>query len=189
MTRQQAMEYDSRLSKKLQDYARNCDEDKAAAINIVDKFIEFLPEDDIKSMIFLGSDPASYKLGNVRLDLKKAITAGVELAASVSMPESVFNYIQMLIVSVLFIRSATRQELDRTEAYIIYLLHIKGAYQTGIEEEQFVYDVQEWYMQREGSALERGRLVEAINNLYKMKVADFKDGKICLQEKVWGKME
>ena len=44
-------------------------------------------------------------------------------------------------------------------------------------------------MQREGAALERGRLVEAINNLYKMKVADFKDGKICLQEKVWGKME
>lgn len=55
MTRQQAMEYDSRLSKKLQDYAGNCDEDKIAAINIVDKFIEFLPEDDIKSMIFLAT--------------------------------------------------------------------------------------------------------------------------------------
>ena len=125
MTRQQAMEYDDKLSKKLQDYASDCGEDKMAAKNIVDSYIEFLPENDIKNMVFLGNDPVSYKLGNVRIDLKKAILAGVELAASVSRPESIFNYIQMLIVSVLFIRSVTRLELNGIEVYIVYLLHIK----------------------------------------------------------------
>ena len=101
MTRQQAVEYDSKLSKELQGYASDSGEDKTVATNIVDNFIEFIPENDMKGMIFLRNDPASYKLGNVRLDLKKAILAGLELAASASRPESIFNYIQMLIVSVL----------------------------------------------------------------------------------------
>lgn len=189
MTRQQAVEYDNKLSKELQDYAGNYGEDKTVAMNIVDNFIEFLPEDDMKGMIFLRNDPVSYKLGNVRLDLKKAILAGLELAASVSRPESIFNYIQMLIVSALFIRSITRQELNGIEAYIVYLLHIKGAYQSDIDEEQFIHDLQEWYLQRENTMLEREKMVGAINHLYEMKVADFENGKIRLKEKVWGKLE
>ena len=189
MTRQQAVEYDNELSKELQEYASDCGEDKTVAANIVDNFVEFLPEDDMKGMIFLRNDPVSYKLGNARLDLKKAILAGLELAAAVSRPESIFNYIQMLIVSVLFIRSITRQELDGIEAHIVYLLHIKRAYQSGIKEEQFIHDLQEWYMQRENTMLERGTIVRAINHLYEMKVADFENGKIRLKEKVWGKLE
>jgi len=189
MTRRQAVEYDNKLSEELQDYASDCGEDKTIATNIVDNFIEFLPEDDMKGMIFLRNDPVSYKLGNARLDLKKAILAGLELAASVSRPESIFNYIQMLIVSVLFIRNTTRQELDGIEVYIIYLLHIKGAYQSGIEENQFIHDLQEWYMLRENTTLERGKIADAINHLYEMKVTDFKNGKIYLKEKVWGKLE
>lgn len=189
MTRQQAVEYDNKLSKELQDYANDCGENKTVAVNIVDNFIEFLPEDDMKGMIFLRNDPVSYKLGNVRVDLKKAILAGLELAASISRPESIFNYIQMLIVSVLFIRSATRQELGEIEAYIVYLLHIKGAYQSDIEEEQFIYDLQAWYMQRENTMLEKKKIVDAINHLYEVKVLDFENGKIRLKEKVWGKLE
>ena len=189
MTRQQAVEYDNKLSKELQDYASDCGEDKIVAMNIVENFIEFLPEDDMKGMIFLRNDPVSYKLGNARLDLKKALLAGLELTAAVSRPESIFNYIQMLIVSVLFIRNATSQELDGIGVYIIYLLHIKGAYQSDIEEEQFIHDLQEWYMQRENTTLERGKIVGAINHLYEMKAVDFENGKIRLKEKVWGKLE
>ena len=144
MTRQQAVEYDKKLSKELQDYASDSGEDKTVATNIVDNCIEFLPEDDMKGMIFLRNDPVSYKLGNVRLDLKKAILEVLELAASVSRPESIFNYIQLLIVSVLFIGNATKLELSRLEAHVIYLLHTKGAYQSGVEEEQFILEMQEW---------------------------------------------
>lgn len=189
MTRQQARAYDDKLSGTLQRYAGNCGENEAVAKSIVADFVEFLPDDDVKKMVFFGNDPVSYKLGNARIDLRKAILAGVEFTASVSRPESLFNYIQMLIVSVLFIRSLTRQELNGLEAYTVYLLHVKGAYQYGIEEEQFILDMQEWYMQQKGIKLERGKTVETINHLYKMKVADFESGKICLKEKVWGKLE
>lgn len=189
MTRQQAMEYDDKLSKKLQGYADNCGENEAVAKDIVDNFVEFLPESDVKGMVFLNDAPVSYKLGNARIDLRKAILAGVEFAASVSRLESVFNYIQMLIVSVLFIRNITRQELNGSESYTVYLLHMKDAYQFSIEEERFILDLQEWYMQQKEVKLERGKIVEAINHLYEMKVVDFENGKIYLNEKVWGKLE
>lgn len=188
MTRQQAMAYDDKLSRKLQGYAGDCGENEAVAKGIVADFVEFLPDDDVKKMVFLGNDPVSYKLGNARIDLRKAIGAGVEFAASVSRPESMFTYIQLLIVSVLFIRNITRQELNGLEAYVVYLLHIRGAYQFGIEEEQFILDMQEWHMQQKGIMPERAKIVETINHLYEMKVADFEDGKICLKEKVWGKL-
>lgn len=189
MNRQKAMEYDEKLGRELQDFADSCGENKETAQNIVDNFIEFIPDDDIKGMVFLNDDPVSYKLGNVRLDLRKAMLAGLELAASVSRPESIFNYIQLLIVSALFIRNATRQELTGIEAYAVYLLHMKGAYQLGIEEEQFILDLRKWYMQQKGIMLERREIAEAINRLYKLKVADFENGKIYLKEKVWGKLE
>lgn len=66
---------------------------------------------------------------------------------------------------------------------------MKGAYQSGIEEEQFILYLREWYMQQKGIKLERREIVEVINRLYKMKVTDFENGKICLKEKVWGKLE
>ena len=189
MTRQQAIAYDEKLIRELQGYAGDCGEDETVAKGIVADFVEFLPDNDIKGMVFLGNDPVSYKLGNAKIDLRKAILAAVEFAASVSRPEGLFSYIQMLIISVLFIRSLTRQELNGLEAYTVYLLHMKGAYQYGIEEEQFILDMQEWYMQQKGIKLERGKAVETINHLYEMKVADFESGKICLKEKVWGKLE
>lgn len=189
MIRQRAKEYDDKLGRKLQDYASECGENVEVAKNIVDNFIEFIPDDDIKGMVFLNDDPVFYKLGNARIDLRKAILAGVELVASVSRPESVFNYIQLLIISALFVRNITRQELNGIEAYTVYLLHMKGAYQFSIKEEQFILDLQEWYTQQKGTALEKEKIVEAINHLYKMKVADFEDGKICLKENVWGKLE
>ncbi len=186
MNRQQAMKYDDELQKRLQNCAKKYSEDESMAKYIVNNFVEFIPEDDIKGMIFLGNNSVSYKAGNVKLNLKKALLAGVEFVASISNPESIFNYIQLLIVSVLFIENAIKVELSRLEAYIIYLLHTKGAYQSGVEEEQFILEVQEWYQQKEGKELEREAVVGAINHLYDIKVAAFSDGKIDLLERVWG---
>lgn len=188
MNRQQAIEYDLELSDKLQQYARKCGENEELGKRIVNNFIEFLPENEIKNMIFLDGDPTSYKLGNVRIDLKKAMLAGVEFAASVSTPESIFNYIQLLIISVLFIKNVTRQELNGIEASVIYLLHMKEAYEFGIEEGQFINEMQEWYQQK-NEELEYEKIVEAINHLYNMKTAKLENGKIFLKEKVWGKIE
>jgi len=182
------MEYDDALSKRLQNCARDHDEDETVGKDIVDNFIEFFPEDNIKGMVYLNRDPVLYNLGNARLDLKKAILAGVEFVASINRPESIFNYIQLLIVSVLFIRSATRQELDDVEAHIIYLLHLKETYKFGIEEKKFIQDIQEWYRQRGNSDLSQEKIEASLNHLHEMKVVDIIDAKIYLKEKVWGQL-
>ncbi len=189
MTRKQATEYDNELKNHLQDCAKEVLIDQQAGAYIVDNFIEFIPEDHIKGMIFLGNDPASYKIGNVRLDLRKAILAGIEFVASISAPESIFNYIQLLIVSAMFIGKASKQELNGLEAWIVYWLHTKSAYQIGIEEERLILNLQEWYQEKEGKPLMREDIVNAINHLYHINVADFRKGNIYLKEKVWGELK
>ena len=189
MTRKEAMEYNDSLKRELGQAALRYGLDELAGAYMVDNYITVLPEDARKGMIFLGKDPASYKAGNVKIDFKKAIIAGFELAASVSRPESIFNYIQLLIVSAFFIEKAIKQELGKLEAYVVYLLHKKGAYDTGIEEERFISELQEWYHQKEGKAVGRGEIVGAINNLYGIKAADFNNGYIYLKEHVWGTVE
>lgn len=75
----------------------------------------------------------------------------------------------------------------RLEAYAVYLLHKKGAYDTaGIEEERFISELQEWYQQKEGTTVGKEDVVGAINNLYKIKAVDFNNGNIYLKEHMWG---
>ncbi len=189
MNRKEAMEYNDSLKKELEQVALQYGLKESAGTYIVDNYITVLPEDARKGMIFLGKDPASYKAGNVKIDFKKAIIAGFELVASISRPESIFNYIQLVIVSVFFIEKAIKQELGRLESYVVYLLHKKGAYDTGIEEERFISELQEWCQQKEGRAVGRGEIIGAINNLYGIKAADFNNGNIYLKEHVWGLVE
>ena len=189
MTRKEAMEYNDSLKRELGQAALRYGLDELAGAYMVDNYITVLPEDARKGMIFLGKDPASYKAGNVKIDFKKAIIAGFELVASISRPESIFNYIQLVIVSVFFIEKAIKQELGRLESYVVYLLHKKGAYDTGIEEERFISELQEWCQQKEGRAVGRGEIIGAINNLYGIKAADFNNGNIYLKEHVWGTVE
>ena len=185
MTRKEAMEYNESLKKELEHAALQYGLEESAGTYIVDNFITVLPEDARKGIIFIGEDSASYKAGNIKMDLKKAFIAGLEFAASISKPESIFNYIQLIIVSVFFIGKSAKQELSSLEAYVICLLHEK-VYNTGVEEERFISEVQEWYQRKEGKAVDRDDIVDAMNNLYRIKVADFNDGNIYLKEHVWG---
>jgi len=114
--------------------------------------------------------------------------AGIGYVTSVSRPESIFSYIQLLIVSAIFIGKATEQKLSGIETYAVYLLHMKDAYHFGVEEETFIGELQEWCSTKGGIETNREKVVEALNHLYAMKTADFEEGKISLREQVWGKM-
>lgn len=103
MTRKEAMEYNESLKKELEHAALQYGLEESAGTYIVDNFITVLPEDARKGIIFIGEDSASYKAGNIKMDLKKAFIAGLEFAASISKPESIFNYIQLIIVSVFLV--------------------------------------------------------------------------------------
>lgn len=112
MTRQGAIAYDDTLKKVLKQAALQHGLKETLGDYIVDNYIEVRPEPPVKEMIFQGERAVSYKLGNIRIDIKKALVAGLELAASVSRPESIFHYIQLLIVAVLFVAKSTRQEAN-----------------------------------------------------------------------------
>ena len=119
------------------------------------------------------------------IDIKKALVSGFEFAASISRPESIFNYIQLIIASAFFIEKSVKQELSRLEAYAVYLLHKNGAYDTGMEEERLINEVQEWCRQKEGTIVEGEKIADAVNQLYRIRTLDLRDGKIYLNEHVW----
>ena len=83
MTRKEAMEYNDSLKKELEQAALKCGLEESVGAYIVDNYITVLPEDARKGMIFLGEDSASYKAGNIKMNLKEAIIAGLEFAASI----------------------------------------------------------------------------------------------------------
>ena len=165
MTREEAIEYDNALKHELEKAALQYDMAETAGDYLVDNFITVVPE-----------------------DARKALIAGLEYVASVNQPESIFNYIQMTIVSVLFVIKSVKQEIGKLEAQVIYFLHERCAYEVGIEEEEFICAMQKWYQQREGGALERKDVQKIIHFLQEIKVIVFDDGKIFLAEKVYGKL-
>lgn len=73
MTRQDAIEYDNWLKSGLMQEAEVLGLGEKAGSDLADRYITVIPDDERKGMVFLGEEAASYKLGNVRLDLKKAI--------------------------------------------------------------------------------------------------------------------
>ena len=189
MTRQDAIEYDNWLKSGLMQEAEVLGLGEKAGSDLADRYITVIPDDERKGMVFLGEEAASYKLGNVRLDLKKAIVAALELAASVSLPESLFNYLQLLIVGAFFIQKSTKQEIGKNEAYILYFLHQKNCYERGIDEEDFQDEFKIWCEEKMESCPDGVKCKKALRTLRKYKVIDIEDGKIYLRERVIGYVE
>ena len=75
------------------------------------------------------------------------------------------------------------------EVYVVYLLNKKDIYNTGVDEEQFIGEVLEWYQHKEGKTVGREEVVAAINNLNETNVVDFTSGNIFLKEHVWGTVD
>lgn len=186
MTRQEALDYDNELKNKMTQEATMLGLEGNTGSSIVDNYIMVIPDDARKGMIFLRDEAVSYKFGNIRMDLKKAIVAGLELMASVSCPESLFNYVQLLVVGALFIQKVTQQNIGKIEAHIVYYLHIRNGYEIGIERESFIDDLFKWNKAKNENILNPVEIENAIKNLYKWKVIDIVDGKIWLKEIVVG---
>ena len=48
-----------------------------------------------------------------------------------------------------------------------------------------INEVQEWYRQKEGNIVEGEEIADAVNQLYRIRTVDLRDGKIYLNEHVW----
>lgn len=188
MTRQEAIEYDNKLKCKMEQAAEKYSFDAAVGADIVGKYIMILPDDARKGMIFLGNTSCSYKWENITFDLKKSIVAGFELVSAVNEPESVFNYMQLLLVGVLFIQKSIKIELNKLDAFVVYYLHIEDTYHVGIEEEIFIQNFSFWYQEYKGEILGAEEIRESLNRLYVMKCVNIINGIVYLKERVVGDM-
>lgn len=190
MDRLQAEKYDLALVDRIEEHAGKYEVDGILKKSITDEFVEFYPEDEIRELISLGVKSVSYKPGNVKIEFKRAILNGIEYVATVNRPESIFNYIQLLIITVLFIKSVTKIELSEVESHMVYWLHKENWYQDGIEEELLINNLQEYF--KDNNIFQEvvdTKIVNAINHLYQINVIDINEGKVYLREKIWGKME
>lgn len=187
MIRKEAEEYDMLLKRETEKAAAQFGFDESVGAYIVDHYVTVTPEEDRKGIVFQGEEPASGKPVQISLDLKKALAAGLEATASVNSLESVLHYIQLLLVTVFFMEKESEKELSRLEAEIVYFLHMKRAYRYGVEEEKFMEEVLEWLRSRDSDEISWKDVIDAINRLYEINVADFDNGNIFLQEKVWAK--
>lgn len=153
---------------------------------IMERNLEIIPEISKKNMILLGTDSFSLKTGNIKLDMKCLMMAGAELFASVSVPENVFNYIQLALLAFMFAAKVAIKKLNKDCSVVVYALDQLNAYDFYVDEERLKMEADETCEEKGREAI--SDLTEAINQLLEMHVIRMRDGKIALNESVWGEI-
>lgn len=185
MNRKEALAYNEYLKNELDKIGVECGNDENVGNYVVDHYIEIFPEDPRKGIIFLGDRTVSCKPGNIKVNLKKSLSEGIEFLISLNKPESTFNYIQLILNTIIFIGKITTVEISEIEVYVVQVLYSLGKYDVRIEEEKLISKVIEVYKDREGGILEKRKVLEAIDNLCKMKTLEMEDGSVYLNETIW----
>ncbi|MGN0131248.1 MAG: hypothetical protein ACI4AA_02275 [Lachnospiraceae bacterium] len=178
MTREKAIDYENQLKDKLRQTATELNLKEDIGNSLAEHYITIFCKEE--KMIFDGE--------NIRIDFKEALIAGLKSAASTASADDVFSYIQLLIASAVLTGCAADGEYDLPEAYVVYCLHTKEAYDKGIREEQFVREMRSWYRRKEDKVPNGDSIMRAVGNLNAMKIVDIEDGKLYLKKHLWGKV-
>lgn len=189
MNRIQAMELDGQIRKHLEEYSLQNGLNPTFGNTIMDKYLQIIPDTAKREMNFLGDKSASYKMGNIRLDIKSGLVAVAEFVASLSKTENVFQYTQLMIISVLCIVAISEKELDYDSAVVVYALHKQNAYSTGITSEQLKNEIERMIIDYQVEEFEMEKMDKYVSNLLKWKIIDIVEEKIYLKEIVWGKLK
>ena len=186
MNREEAERLDRETKEYLSGMSQELKVNEVFGTEIMDRYLEIIPEVRRKDMIFLGTNSFSLKPGNIKLDLKNLISAGIELAVSVSMPESIFNYIQLALLALIFVGKVGIKELDSNCAVVVYALNQLNAYDVYVEEEKVIEKVKSICKEKGNNG--SMDFPEIINQLLKLQAVRMENEKIALNETVWGKI-
>lgn len=186
MNREEAERLDRETREYLREMSQELNVDDTFGVEIMEQYLEIIPEVHRKDMIFLGANSFSLKPGNIKLDLKRLISAGIELAVSVSMPESIFNYIQLALNAFIFVGKVGVRKLDENSVAVVYVLDQMKAYDNFVEEERVIEKVQN--IVKEKGKNDIFDFQKIINQLLKMQTIKMEDGRISLNEIAWGKI-
>lgn len=186
MNRKEAEKWDQKIREYLINMSHDLEIQEDTASLIADKYLEIIPDSLEKNIVFLNEDSYSLKPGNIKLDMKCFIIAGIEFFASISNPESLFNYIQLALLIIIFAGKIGIKKLNKECSVIVFALHQLGAYDSYVSEEQIKEKVNKICEEREMDFVTN--FTELLNQLYEMGVIKMENGRIALNESVWGEI-
>lgn len=187
MNVEEAVKFRKELEKYMEEQAAALGFDKKMGSDLVERYIEIYPDKGpMMELIDLNQKGSfSVKPGNILVNQKAFLLAAVEWALSFGLPDSLLNYIQLYLLSVVAIYKSLKVDLDENESYIVLYLHKNQMYEQGEDEETFLKNFKVWYRNQTGDELSDIRLNRAVDNLLKIKTIVIAEGKVRLQESVW----
>ena len=187
MNVEEAVKFRKELEKYMEEQAAAMGFDKKAGSDLAERYIEIYPDKGpMMELIDLNQKGSfSVKPGNILVNQKAFLLAAVEWALSFGLPDSLLNYIQLYLLSVVAIYKSLKVDLDENESYIVLYLHKNQMYEQGEDEETFLKNFKVWYRNQTGDELSDIRLNRAVDNLLKIKTIVIEEGKVRLQESVW----
>lgn len=188
MNRAEARQKDCEIREHLKTYCISHKLSPEIGERIMDKYLEIIPDTAKRDIIFLGEKSVSHKPGNIRFDFKSVMVAIAEFVASLNKPESIFEYIQLGIITIFCMEAITKKEISYNEAIIVYILHERNAYIIGLTQEQLVNEIRTLMDEDKIKHFDFEKLDNVIGNLLIWKVVDIEEDKIYLKEQVWGKI-
>ena len=189
MNRTEARQMDCRIRECLEKFSGDHNLNPEFGKLIMDNYLEIIPDSAKREMIFLEKEASSYKMGNIRLDLKSVLIALADFVTSLNKPETFFEYVQLVIISILCVGAITKKELDYNSAVIVYLLHKRNAYEIGFTVDQVKEEISIMRNDYQFKDFDMDKLERDINNLLKWNVIRMEEEKVYLNERVWGKIE
>lgn len=153
---------------------------------IVDEYVTFYTEGDIKGVAILGKRSYSYKPGNIMLDLKKTLSYAAEAVVGIGAISTTFDIIKLALIAAIFIGKSSKCELSDREAMILFLLHKENVYSDSISEEEVLVLYHKCCDVYGISDVVDEEIVKSINRLDRIKAISIQEGMITLEEKVWG---
>lgn len=186
MDRYEAEAWNRQIRDYLIKVSQELDIEEDFVSRIMEQYLEIIPETSKKNMIILGTDSFSLKAGNVKLDMKCLMMAAAELFVSVSVPENIFNYIQLALLAFMFAAKVAVKKLNKDCSVVVYALDQLNAYDFYVDEEQVKVKADK--ICEENGREELSDITELMNQLLEMRVIRMRDGQIALNESVWGKI-
>ena len=186
MTRDEAEQLNAQIIRYIEECSCSMEIGTDLAINVMDYYLEVIPEMPKKEIVFLGKNARTIKPGNIKIDLKGLIIAAIELAASIGIPNTLFELIQLGLQSCIFVFKVIDIEIGKEEAELVYVLYEIGAYQKRVEEPRIKAELLEMMKSSRIENFDMDKYDMLVNNLLKIQVIDMENNRIMLKEKVWG---
>lgn len=188
MKRKEAADFNEELRIFIEKQAVKLGLEKGIGANLVDQYIEVYP-DELPMMGMLDLEnkgSVSVKPGNVLVNQKGILLAAcVDWVASLAIPETMLNYIQLCLLTGIAVYKSVKVELDENESYVVAYLHSHQMYDRGEQEIVFYAKFPVWYKRQTGDKISEKRLKKAVDNLLELKSIQIEEGEIRLKEKVW----